>query len=85
MVRIHDVTRDTDYELDADGEADGRDRTTWHQLELKVFHDLLRRDARFLPTRPRGRRCSPTSRPPLSTAMILAVSRSRCATRGRSC
>lgn len=49
VVRIHDVTRDTDYALDADGEADGRDRTTWHQLELKVFQDLLRRDARFVP------------------------------------
>jgi exonuclease SbcD len=49
VVRVHDVTRDTDYALDADGEADGRDRTTWHQLELKVFQDLLRRDARFVP------------------------------------
>jgi DNA repair exonuclease SbcCD nuclease subunit len=49
VVRVHDMTRDTDYALDAEGEADGRDRTTWHQLELKVFHDLLRRDARFVP------------------------------------
>jgi hypothetical protein len=49
VVRIHDVTRGTDYALDDEMEGDGRDRTTWHQLELRVFQDLLRRDARFAP------------------------------------
>jgi DNA repair exonuclease SbcCD nuclease subunit len=49
-VRIHDTTRDTDYdpETGEDG-GDGRDRSTWHQLELRIFQDLLARDARYLP------------------------------------
>ncbi len=50
VVRIHDMTRDTEYDPGAgeDG-ADGRDRSTWHQLELRIFQDLLARDARYLP------------------------------------
>ncbi len=49
VVRIHDGTRDTEYDP-ADGEeGDGRDRSTWQQLEVHVFEDLLSRDARYLP------------------------------------
>ncbi len=50
VVRLHDTTRDTNYDPDLEGEdGDGRDRTTWHQLELHIFQDLLARDARYLP------------------------------------
>jgi exonuclease SbcD len=52
-VRIHDSTHDIEYDpLDAE-EADGRDRATWHQLELHIFQELLARDARYLPNAPR--------------------------------
>jgi DNA repair exonuclease SbcCD nuclease subunit len=51
VARVHDNTRDTEYDPDADGdgEGDGRDRTTWHELERRIFQDLLARDARYLP------------------------------------
>jgi DNA repair exonuclease SbcCD nuclease subunit len=50
IARIHDTTRDTDYDPETgDDGADGRDRSTWHQLELRIFQDLLARDARYLP------------------------------------
>jgi hypothetical protein len=50
VTRVHDMTRDTDYDPETDSEGvDGRDRTTWHQLELRIFQDLLARDARYLP------------------------------------
>lgn len=49
VVRIHDNTRDSDYDPDADDEQDGRDRATWRELELHIFADLIGRDARFLP------------------------------------
>jgi hypothetical protein len=48
VVRIHDMTHGTDYDPDMGDEGDGRDRTTWHQLELHIFQDLLGRDARYL-------------------------------------
>ncbi|GAC1458018.1 MAG: DNA repair exonuclease [Ktedonobacterales bacterium] len=48
VARIHDVTRNTEYDPEPDG-GDGRDRSTWHQLELHIFQDLLARDARYLP------------------------------------
>jgi DNA repair protein SbcD/Mre11 len=52
-VRIHDGTRDTEYDVGDDGEGgDGRDRATWQQLEVHVFQELLARDARFLPNAP---------------------------------
>ena len=52
-VRIHDGTRDTEFEMGDDGEGgDGRDRATWQQLEVHVFQELLARDARFLPNAP---------------------------------
>lgn len=49
VARIHDTTRDTEFEPDTEAEGDGRDRTTWHQLELRIFQDLIGRDARYLP------------------------------------
>lgn len=49
VVRIHDTTRDTEYDPDTSEEGDGRDRTTWHHLELRIFQDLIGRDARYLP------------------------------------
>jgi DNA repair protein SbcD/Mre11 len=50
VTRVHDMTRDTDYDPETEGEGgDGRDRSTWHQLELRIFQDLLARDARYLP------------------------------------
>jgi DNA repair exonuclease SbcCD nuclease subunit len=54
LVRIHDTTHPTDYDPDAEGEeGDGRDRSTWHQLELRIFQELLARDARYQPDAPR--------------------------------
>jgi exonuclease SbcD len=49
VARVHDNTRDTEYDPSAADEGDGRDRTTWHELELRIFQDLLARDARYLP------------------------------------
>jgi DNA repair protein SbcD/Mre11 len=49
VVRIHDTTRDTAYDPDVEGEGDGRDRASWHQLELGIFRDLIARDARYAP------------------------------------
>lgn len=46
VVRIHDNSRDTDYEL-GDEATDGRDRSTWQQLEVHIFEELLARDARY--------------------------------------
>ncbi|MGH2516861.1 MAG: metallophosphoesterase family protein [Ktedonobacterales bacterium] len=51
-VRIHDGTRDSDYDPFEGDEADGRDRSTWHQLELHIFQELLARDVRYLPNAP---------------------------------
>ena len=51
-VRIHDGTRDSDYDPFEGDEADGRDRSTWHQLEIHIFRELLARDARYLPNAP---------------------------------
>jgi len=51
-VRIHDGTRDSDYDPFEGDEADGRDRSTWHQLEIHIFQELIARDARYLPNAP---------------------------------
>jgi exonuclease SbcD len=48
--RVHDNTRDADFEPDADEAGDGRDRSTWQQLEVHVFQELLSRDARYQPS-----------------------------------
>ncbi|HEY7355611.1 MAG TPA: hypothetical protein VH590_04060, partial [Ktedonobacterales bacterium] len=46
--RVHNLTHDIDFDPDSEG-LDGRNRDTWHQLEHKIFQDILSRDARYLP------------------------------------
>ncbi|HZS76603.1 MAG TPA: exonuclease SbcCD subunit D [Ktedonobacteraceae bacterium] len=46
-VRIENNTNDQDYVPDG-GEIDGRDRSTWHELERRVFEELVGRDNRYL-------------------------------------
>jgi len=46
-VRIDDNTNDRDY-LPANGDLDGRDRSTWQELERRIFEDLVGRDSRYL-------------------------------------
>jgi DNA repair exonuclease SbcCD nuclease subunit len=48
--RIDDNTNDRDY-LPENSDLDGRDRSTWHELERHIFEDLVGRDARYLPAR----------------------------------
>jgi len=45
--RIENNTNDRDYILES-GELDGRDRSTWHELERHIFEDLVSRDSRYL-------------------------------------
>jgi DNA repair protein SbcD/Mre11 len=45
--RIENNTNDQDY-IPENGEIDGRDRATWHELERHIFEDLVSRDNRFL-------------------------------------
>ncbi len=47
VVRIHDGTRDSEWELDDENGLDSSDRSTWLQLETHIFEELLQRDARF--------------------------------------
>ncbi len=49
-VRIDNNTNDQDYVPDA-GEIDGRDRSTWHELERRIFEELVSRDNRYLATK----------------------------------
>ncbi|HZU67779.1 MAG TPA: DNA repair exonuclease [Ktedonobacteraceae bacterium] len=49
-VRIDNNTNDQDYVPD-DGDIDGRDRSTWHELERRIFEELIGRDSRYLPAR----------------------------------
>ncbi|GCF10740.1 metallophosphoesterase family protein [Dictyobacter arantiisoli] len=49
-VRIDNNTNDQDYAPD-DGDIDGRDRSMWHELERRIFEDLVGRDSRYLPAR----------------------------------
>jgi DNA repair protein SbcD/Mre11 len=44
---IENNTNDQDY-IPENGEIDGRDRATWHELERHIFEDLVSRDNRFL-------------------------------------
>ena len=48
--RIDNNTNDQDYIPD-DGEIDGRDRTLWHELERRIFEELIGRDNRYLPAK----------------------------------
>lgn len=49
-VRIDNNTTDRDY-LPESSDLDGRDRSTWHELERHIFEDLVGRDIRYLPAR----------------------------------
>jgi len=46
-VHIENNTNDRDY-IPEGGEIDGRDRSTWHELERRIFEDLVSRDSRYL-------------------------------------
>ncbi|HEY6541253.1 MAG TPA: hypothetical protein VIZ18_09955, partial [Ktedonobacteraceae bacterium] len=45
--RIENNTNDRDY-IPEGGELDGRDRSTWQELERHIFEDLVSRDSRYL-------------------------------------
>ena len=49
-VRIDNNTNDRDYVPD-DGDLDGRDRSVWHELERRIFEELVGLDARYLPAK----------------------------------
>jgi DNA repair protein SbcD/Mre11 len=44
---VENNTNDRDY-VPEGGELDGRDRSTWHELERRIFEDLVSRDSRYL-------------------------------------
>ena len=46
-VRIENNTNDQDY-VPESGDFDARDRSTWHEVERRVFADLVSRDNRYL-------------------------------------
>lgn len=48
--RIDNNTNDQDYVPDG-GDIDGRDRSTWHELERRIFEELISRDNRYLATK----------------------------------
>ncbi len=48
--RVDNHTNDQDYIPDG-GDIDGRDRSTWHELERRIFEDLVSRDNRYLATK----------------------------------
>jgi exonuclease SbcD len=48
--RVENNTSDRDYLLDGEG-LDGRDRSTWHELERRIFAELLGQDSRYLPAK----------------------------------
>jgi DNA repair exonuclease SbcCD nuclease subunit len=49
-VRVENNTNDQDYIPDDDA-LDGRDRTTWHELERHILEELVARDNRYLPAK----------------------------------
>jgi DNA repair protein SbcD/Mre11 len=49
-MRIDNNTNDQDFAPDG-GDLDGRDRSTWHELERRIFEDLVARDNRYLATK----------------------------------
>ncbi|HTI15068.1 MAG TPA: exonuclease SbcCD subunit D [Dictyobacter sp.] len=46
-IRIDNHTNDQDYVPD-DGDIDGRDRSMWHELERRIFEELVGMDNRYL-------------------------------------
>ncbi len=49
-VRVDNNTNDQDY-IPEGGDIDGRDRSLWHELERRIFEELVSRDNRYLPAR----------------------------------
>ncbi|HLQ31036.1 MAG TPA: DNA repair exonuclease [Ktedonobacteraceae bacterium] len=49
-VRVDNNTNDQDY-IPEGGDIDGRDRSAWHELERRIFEELVSRDNRYLPTK----------------------------------
>jgi len=49
-VRIENNTNDQDYTPE-DESLDGRDRTLWHELERRIFEELVGQDSRYFPAR----------------------------------
>ncbi len=49
-VRVDNNTNDQDY-VPEGGEIDGRDRSAWHELERRIFEELVSRDNRYLPAK----------------------------------
>ncbi|MBV9257931.1 MAG: exonuclease SbcCD subunit D [Ktedonobacteraceae bacterium] len=49
-VRIDNNTNDQDYVPD-DSEFDGNNRSLWHELERRIFEELVARDSRYLPAK----------------------------------
>ncbi len=49
-VRIDNNTNDQDYVPD-DNDLDGRDRSVWHELERRIFEELIGLDVRYLPAK----------------------------------
>jgi exonuclease SbcD len=45
--RVDNNTNDQDY-IPNSGEIDGCDRSTWHELERRIFEELISRDSRYL-------------------------------------
>ena len=50
FVRIDNNTNDQDYAPD-DSEFDGSNRSLWHELERRIFEELVARDSRYLPAK----------------------------------
>src|SRR5437588_10576687 len=48
--RVDNNTNDQDYIPEGD-DIDGRDRSAWHELERRIFEELVSRDNRYLPTK----------------------------------
>jgi len=49
-VRVDNNTNDQDY-IPEGGDIDGRDRSAWHELERRIFEELVSRDSRYLPAK----------------------------------
>jgi DNA repair protein SbcD/Mre11 len=49
-VRVDNHTNDQEYTPD-EGDLDGRDRSVWHELERRIFEELVGLDARYLPAK----------------------------------
>ncbi len=55
-VRLRDTTRDNEYDTLDDEALDGRDRSTWRELEVHIFQDMVAHDARYADKAPQWAR-----------------------------